>query len=680
MIAIRHLFLVALVFRLGLSASAADSYWGTATGNFSDGGNWTGGVPGIGDNANFANNATYTVNFTADAQCDNALFSAAGGAVTLDTTDSYEWTLSGGVTLANTMTLNLKRGELTTSGDSTLNYATIFELGNSGVSGQSFTWNITGGTTNFTTAGTPGERDDFLHIGKFNRYGQGILNISGASTVVSNNNWVHIGWATWGSPGNQLNITDGAKLNTTGNSYIGWSSANNQVVVDGTGSQWTVTSVALGKGSGTDNTLTVRNGGKLVGSVYAGVEGDNNQVLITGAGSSVTASGASGVAASSNADNNTLTIADGASFDLSGANFGLGNGASVGNTVHVTGASSSLTTDRFYISGSNTRFRVTDGGYANLLQWGGNGTAGGTDTVIEVTDPDSELSIDKCNLGASVSLNVTNGGAFESRSGSVYLGEGSGAEASVLVSGAGSTFSSTGAPFRVASQSDARITVEDGGEFDHRELASNWGVSIGHAASETGTVTVTGANSVFRYTDVDNGNGVVAVGGSGVGILTIADGGLVEDGHAWIGAGSGSTGAVTISGSSSTWTNSGNLSIGRSAGDSSATLTYEADAAGVGLVNAAAVTLYGGSALVVNLSALRRLQSLPLVDHTSVTGTFDSVTVTDDVKGALTAFAGPFTDLSSVPNGQYYLEYDATGTKIVLHVNNTDKGSVILVR
>ena len=648
----------------GGPALGATSYWGSATGNFSDIGSWqSGGVPGASDDAHFENNATYTVNFTADAENEDAVFDAAGGAVSLDTTDSYEWTLSGGVTLANTMTLNLKQGELTTGGDSTLNYLTDFELGNSGVSGQSFTWNITGGTTKFISAGPSSESANVLYIGKFNQYGQGILNISGAGTVVSNNNWVHIGRANWGG-GCQINISGGAKMYTEGSSYIGWSSANNRVVVDGAGSQWTVTSVAAGKGSGSYNTLIVTNGGSIVGGVTSGVEGDNNEVIITGTGSSVTASGGS-VGVWYGADNNTLTVADGASVYVSSGNFGLGkdqsgaNPATQSNTVHVTGAGSTLTVTNssFYISGSNSSFRVTDGAFANLKQWGGNGTLGGTWTVIEVSDPDSELSIGTCKLGASGSLNVTNGGAFVSRGGSTYFGEGSGPEASVLVSGSGSTFSSTGAPFRVASQSDARITVEDGGVFDHRELASNWGANIGYAAGETGTVVVTGADSVFRYTDVDNGAGQVSVGGSGVGILTVADGGLVENGHAAIGAGSGSTGTATISGGGSVWTNTGNLTVGRSADDSTATLAFELDSTGVGTVYVdGTMTIYPTqSYLTVDLSNYQWEQGMEfvLVDCTALSTAFSAgnISITGLNGGTITQDEGNNNQIILTVNG-----------------------------
>ncbi len=650
----------------GVPAGAGESYWGTSTGNFSADGSWeSGGVPGVGDNANFANNASYTVNFTADDACDNANFSAAGGAVTLDTTDSYGWTLSGGVTLADTMTLNLKRGELTTSGDSTLNYATIFELGNAAANPvETFTWNITGGTTKFISAGESSESANYLGIGKTDQRGQGILNISGAGTVVSNNNWVHIGRYNWNSPGCQINISGGAKMYTAGNSYIGWSCNNNRVVVDGAGSQWTVTSAATGKGSGSYNTLIVTNGGSIVGGVASGVEGDNNEVIITGTGSSVIGAGIN-VGLWFGADNNTLTVADGASCYVSSGNCGLGkdqsgaNPATQSNTVHVTGAGSTLTAtnSNFYISGSNSSFRVTEGGFANLKQWNGDGTLGGAWTVIEVSDPGSELSIGSCRLGASGSINVTNGGAFVSRGGNVYFGQTSGAEASVLVSGSGSTFSSTGLPFRVASVSDARITVADGGVFDHRDLTSDWGVSIGYAAGETGTVVVTGSDSVFRFTDVDNGGGSVRVGDGGVGILTVANGGLVEDGHAVIGAGSGSTGTATISGGGSVWTNTGYLTVGRSANDSTATLAFELDANGAGTVYVdGTMTIYPTqSYLTVDLSNYHWEQGTEfvLVDCGTLSTAFDAgnISITGLNGGTITQDEGNNNQIILTVNG-----------------------------
>src|ERR1051325_8211904 len=64
---------------------AADSYWtNSAGGTFSTPGNWNPGVPTAADNANFTNNASYTVSWSANAANANAYFNPAGGTVIQD--------------------------------------------------------------------------------------------------------------------------------------------------------------------------------------------------------------------------------------------------------------------------------------------------------------------------------------------------------------------------------------------------------------------------------------------------------------------------------------------------------------------------------------------------------------------------------------------------------------------
>ena len=52
------------------------------------------------------------------------------------------------------------------------------------------------------------------------------------------------------------------------------------------------------------------------------------------------------------------------------------------------------------------------------------------------------------------------------------------------------------------------------------------------------------------------------VGYFGNGTLTIRNGGAVSNGFGFIGVDSGSTGAATVDGAGSTWTNSGDLYVG----------------------------------------------------------------------------------------------------------------------
>ena len=78
---------------------------------------------------------------------------------------------------------------------------------------------------------------------------------------------------------------------------------------------------------------------------------------------------------------------------------------------------------------------------------------------------------------------------------------------------------------------------------------------LGYHSSSTGAVTVSGAGSTWT-------NGGLTVGEDGDGTLDITNGGAVSNTSAHLAYGSGSTGAVTVSGSGSTWTN-GSLTVGR---------------------------------------------------------------------------------------------------------------------
>jgi T5SS/PEP-CTERM-associated repeat protein len=513
----------------GGTAKATDYYWNnTGGGTYGTAGNWNpSGPPPAADNAYFTSNASYTVTWGASAAASNAAFNAPGGAVTLDT-GANTWSLSGGLNLANTMTLKLNKGTLTTGGGSTLNYATDFNIGG-GAADNTFTWNITGGTTTFDSAGAASETANALHIGNVNSPGgRGILNISGASTVVNNDNWLHIGRGNAGS-GNQLNITGGAKLNTGGSSYIGYQGGLGSALVDGTGSVWTVGWVVVGK-NGTGNSLIVTNGGKLVSGLTVG-ETSYNQALITGPGSSVTGSTCN-VGQWYGATGNKLTVEKGATAWFAGnvgtTYFGKDasgvNPASQSNSIVVTGAGSTfaVTGAWAYVQGINTSFRVRDGGSAYIGGFPGDGSVAGGGTVFEVADTGSALSVYSWNVH-SVSLIVTNGGSFVSRAGTFYLGQSSGSAASVLVRDPGSSLSVTGSPFRVgaAANSTATITVENGGRFIQTD-DSNWGLSIGYGAGSAGSIVVAGAGSEFGRTGANFG--AIAVGGSGARLVVTNQG------------------------------------------------------------------------------------------------------------------------------------------------------------
>jgi len=98
----------------------------------------------------------------------------------------------------------------------------------------------------------------------------------------------------------------------------------------------------------------------------------------------------------------------------------------------------------------------------------------------------------------------------------------------------------------IGNTSGGTLTVDSG------NLLSSWGY-IGFGGSATGLVNISGTNSKWTST-----YGVFVGGGSGSGTLNITNGGTVSNAYGWgytyIGHNSGSTGAVTVSGTGTTWT------------------------------------------------------------------------------------------------------------------------------
>ena len=81
---------------------------------------------------------------------------------------------------------------------------------------------------------------------------------------------------------------------------------------------------------------------------------------------------------------------------------------------------------------------------------------------------------------------------------------------------------------------------------------------LGVNAGSTGSATVTGSSSTWAN------SGSLYVGSSGTGTLLVSSGGSVSDQYGYIGCNSGSVGTVTVDGTGSTWTNEYILSVGGS--------------------------------------------------------------------------------------------------------------------
>ncbi|KZL06558.1 Extracellular serine protease precursor [Pseudovibrio sp. Ad26] len=191
---------------------------------------------------------------------------------------------------------------------------------------------------------------------------------------------------------------------------------------------------------------------------------------------------------------------------------------------------------------------------------------GARSVYIDTTAPNPTTVTDKTTNGTAKAKNlsvgyngegtltISDGGVVNSNYG--YIGYNRGSTGAVEVTGIGSTWVNSGIELAVGEYGNGTLTVSDGG------MVSNWYGHIGYSNGSTGSVEVTGTGSTWVN------SGILAVGGSGNGILTVSDGGTVNSDYGYVGRYKGSTSIVEVTGTGSAWGNSGNLSVGRDGGGS----------------------------------------------------------------------------------------------------------------
>jgi T5SS/PEP-CTERM-associated repeat protein/autotransporter-associated beta strand protein len=228
-------------------------------------------------------------------------------------------------------------------------------------------------------------------------------------------------------------------------------------------------------------------------------------------------------------------------------------------------------------------------------------------------------------------LEISSGGTLSISTWS-HLGVQAGSSGTVIVDGAGSTWSNSFG-VTVGSSGTGTLTISNGGS-----VSSNLHFVIGELPSGTGTATVTGSGSSLTA------GTSIYVGVYGTGTLTLSSGGVVSNTDGVLGNSAGSSGTVTVDGIGSIWSNSGNLTVGN---------------AGTGVL-----TLSSGG-VVSNTDGV-----LGNSDGSSGTVTVDGIgsswnnsgnlTVGNAGTGALTLSSG-----GAVSNTDSYLGYSASGTVTV---------------
>ena len=224
--------------------------------------------------------------------------------------------------------------------------------------------------------------------------------------------------------------------------------------------------------------------------------------------------------------------------------------------VAVDGIGSTWTTNNgsLYVGGYvGGTLSITNGGSVSSLYGYIDSVSGSTSivTVDGVGSTWTNTSYLYIGYGGNGTLSISHGGCVNSTGTSNYIGNSSVSMGVVKVDGAGSTWANNGGSLYVGEQGSGTLSITHGGSV------TSGNACIGDSYASTGTVIVDGTGSTW----INNATGGIIVGNRGKGTLLITNGGSVS-GPGYIGNNSGSTGAVTVDGTGSTWTNTSYLYIG----------------------------------------------------------------------------------------------------------------------
>ncbi|HEY4201811.1 MAG TPA: autotransporter domain-containing protein [Devosiaceae bacterium] len=241
-------------------------------------------------------------------------------------------------------------------------------------------------------------------------------------------------------------------------------------------------------------------------------------------------------------------------------------------------------------------------------------------------------------------MTISAGGKVTSAAGNVALGYG--ITSTVVVKDAGSLWDNSGALTVGGSQAFGFLTIEDGGRVNSASA------SLGDSLFSAGTVSVTGANSLWAN------SGRLVVGNSEVGILTISNGGTVKAGTYAGGAGD----FVGIAGASGS---SGTLVIGAESGSPALAGTLMADEVrfgqGTGRIVFNHTGLPDGSAVELNATLLGRGTIMQENGTTVLSGNGSAFTGSTIVSGGKLIVADTLGGSAQVTGGALQFGNGTTG-------------------
>jgi T5SS/PEP-CTERM-associated repeat protein len=226
-------------------------------------------------------------------------------------------------------------------------------------------------------------------------------------------------------------------------------------------------------------------------------------------------------------------------------------------TLSTSGSGSLQDEGSLYVGRSGTgTLDVTNGSVVSSTRFiiGENSGSNGTVTVSGSGSTWTNLVVCIVGFEGSGTLNITNGGNVSDSDAGV--GTVSGGTGTVTVDGSGSIWTHPGT-ITIAGGGTGTLTISNGGTVFTSGSGGTFGSAIGYGSGSNGTVNVGGVGSIWTN------KGPLALGESGgTGMLNIMDGGAVSNSTGVLSSILGGSGTVTVDGPGSTWTNQGELFVG----------------------------------------------------------------------------------------------------------------------
>ncbi|MEX2307362.1 MAG: PEP-CTERM sorting domain-containing protein [Pirellulales bacterium] len=321
------------------------------------------------------------------------------------------------------------------------------------------------------------------------------------------------------------------------------------VVVDGNNSAW-INATELRVGDFGSGTLDITNGGTVANTLgtVGNFSGSTGMVTVDGTGSAWLNSSDLRVG---NTGNGTLIVSgSGAVINRWGY---IGDDSGSSGTVTVDGAGSTWTNmDHLRIGNSGDgELNITRGAIVSNRDGiiGDDSGSTGVVTVDGAVSTWTNDSILRVGESGNGTLNITGGGVVLSN-GESAIGSWLGSEGVVTISGVGSTWTNNSS-LRVGYAGSGTLNIQGGGS-----ASNDSSVVIANLAGSTGAVTVDGAGSTWTNSSR------LTVGWGGSGTLNITGGGVVSNTDGYVAEAAGSAGNVTVDGAGSMWTNTVQLQVG----------------------------------------------------------------------------------------------------------------------